>query len=135
MDGIPSRKPSVAAATVRVVAHIGAVIDPGNDDVRQFRQQPGYGEMHAIGWRAVDVIKAAGGLSHRQRAIQGQRVAGTAAVAFRGNYSDRAQRRECTLQGGQARRKITVVVAEQDAHAGICRFGVSAAPRLSGGVL
>ena len=48
------------ARVERVVAHVGAVVDAGDDQVGPVLEQPGERDVDAVGRRAVDVAKAVG---------------------------------------------------------------------------
>jgi len=67
------------------------MVDARDDQVRFFLQKPGNGKMHAIRRRAIDKVKTIGCLADDQRPVQGQGIAGAAAIAFRGNDCDLAQ--------------------------------------------
>ena len=46
----------------RVVAHVGTLVDAGDDEIGTVLEQPGKREMDAVGRRPVDVAVAVGGL-------------------------------------------------------------------------
>ncbi|KFB72586.1 MAG: hypothetical protein AW09_002234 [Candidatus Accumulibacter phosphatis] len=100
----------------RVVAHVGTHVDSRHHHVRKPVEHAGDGEMNTVGGRAIDVIETIGRAFERQGAIERQRVACPAAVAFGshdGNFSDIRQHARQMLD---PRSEITVIVTEQDPH-------------------
>ena len=87
----------------RVVAHIGAVIDARDDNIRALIEQAGHRDVNAVGWRAIDIEKATVGLAHRKRAIKGQGVGRTTAVPLRGNHGNRSELTEHPGERGDPR--------------------------------
>uniref|UniRef100_A0A0N4ZAR2 Transposase n=1 Tax=Parastrongyloides trichosuri TaxID=131310 RepID=A0A0N4ZAR2_PARTI len=74
-----------------VVAEVGGVVDAGHDNVGFEFKQSGQRQMHAIGRCTIHKIKTIAGLAQRQGTIQGQGIAGTAAIGLRCNDSQLAQ--------------------------------------------
>src|ERR1700757_3843136 len=72
--------------------------------------------MHAVGGRARDEVHSRLGLEDAQRHIEGERVAGTALVAIRGDDRHLGQRRESLAQPANAFGSKAVIVADQDFH-------------------
>ena len=102
----------------RVVAHVGAEIDAGNDHVGQLFEHAGHGQMHAIGGRAIDEEEAVGGTPQVQRPVQRQRIGGAAAVALGRHHGDLGQAGERSGQRLDTRSEVAVVVAEENARLG-----------------
>ena len=66
-----------------ILGGILAAIDAGQDQIGRRRHDMFQGHDHAIGRRAVDAPSAVLVPLHPQRIVDGQRIAGTAAVAIR----------------------------------------------------
>jgi hypothetical protein len=105
-----------------VVAEVGSVVDPGDDQVRAAADQAQLGEAHAVDRRAVrgvaDVAVAELDLLDGQRRAGRDAARGGAAVRVRGDHVeldplDLAQGAAGRLQAGG---RDAVVVGEQDAH-------------------
>jgi hypothetical protein len=115
IDGTPSRKAfgrrRDGTGVDRVVAHVGAEVDAGDDHIRQFVEHPGDRQMHAVGRRAVDVIEAVGRALQGKGAIERQGVAGAAAIAFGRDDGDVGDLGKRARQPLDSRREVTVVVA------------------------
>ncbi len=73
-------------------------------------------KMHAVGRRAIDVMKAVGSTPQLERTVQGQRIAGAAAVAFGGDHDNFGNLRQMLGKAGQTGRKIAIVITDQDTH-------------------
>ncbi len=100
----------------RVVAHVRAVVDAGDDQVRTLLQQPGDRHMDAIRGRAIDEVKPASRLAHRQWPAQGQRIRRARPVTFRRVDRDFREIGQDRGERLDARGEVAVVVADQDAH-------------------
>ncbi len=100
----------------RVVAHVRAEVDAGDDEVRQLVEEAGHRQVHAIGRRAVHEQEPVGGAPHRERAVERQRIGGAAAIALRRDHRDFAQIGQCIGEMRETRREVAVVVGEEDAH-------------------
>src|SRR5581483_7386974 len=105
------------AGVDRVVAHVGAEIHSGDDDIRCEIEQSGHRDVHAIGGCAVNGVVAIRGAAHHQRPVEGERVRGPRAVALRGDDRDLAEPRQGLRKQGDTRREVTVVVGDENFHA------------------
>ena len=99
-----------------VVAHVGAVVNARDHQVRRPVQQAGDGHVHAVGGRAIDEMEAVGCLAHRQRPAQRERVGRARTVALRREDDDFSQIGQRAGQRLDARRKITVIITDQYPH-------------------
>ena len=107
----------------RVVAHVGAEVDAGDDEVGREVEQAGDGDVHAVGRRAVHREVAVRRAAHGERPVEGQRVGGAGAVALGRDHGHLPQLAQGLGQQCNARREVAVVVRHQDAHAGILLGG------------
>jgi hypothetical protein len=101
-----------------VVAEIAAGIDAGNDHIRQLVEQPGEGQVHAVGRRAVHAVEVTDSALDVQRVHQRERVRGAAAITVRRDDSELvATGTQLLGQATQARGHTAIVVRQENAHA------------------
>ena len=72
--------------------------------------------MNTVGGRTVNIIKPVCRLLHLQRAVECQRIADAASVAFGSNDADIGKFRRHPRQNGYALRRVPVVIGNQDVH-------------------
>src|SRR2546423_638245 len=80
-------------------------------------KQPRDGQMHAIGRGTGDEIDTGLSLEYAKWHVQGQRIAGAAAVAIRGHHGDFGKRKKGLPEAPDALGTEAVVVADQDFQA------------------
>jgi hypothetical protein len=104
-----------------VVAHVGEVVDAGDDDVRLLRHQAGQRQMHAVGRRAGHAPGVFVEPLGAQRLVEGQRVACAGTVAIRRHHGDRvAGRAQVVGKHADARCIHAIIVADQYSHGNPC---------------
>ena len=104
------------ARVQRVVAKIGAVVDARHHNVVLEIEQAGDRQMHAVGGRAVDIVRIGVVARGAHRHIQRQRIARTAAVSIRCDDGDGAQGLDRKTKRRQALGSIAVVIGKQNLH-------------------
>ena len=104
------------AGVNRVVAHVGAVVDTRNHQVRPVTEQAGQRDVHTVRRRAIDETKAVGSGMHVQGGMQGQRIAFGAVVDLRCHNLHICNRFEGFIQGDDPRGLVAVVVANENFH-------------------
>ena len=106
-----------SAGINHVVAQVGGIVDAGHHDVRFQLQHAGDRHVHAVGRGAVNLPGLRIQLHHADRCIQGQRIAGAAAVAVGGDHQDLvAGLAQPGRKGTDAGGVDAVVVADQYPH-------------------
>src|SRR5512139_1352594 len=106
------------AGIQHVVTQVGAVVDPRHHHVvldlafEQARDR----EMDAVRGRAVHEVPALAVLGHAQGYVEGERVAGSAAIALGSDHGDLGKRLQRVDEALQALGAIAIVVADQDSH-------------------
>jgi len=101
------------ARVQHIVTQVGPTVDTGDHKIRSVLQQAGDREMYAIGRRPIDIIETVVELPHAQGRIQGERIAGGAAVAVRRHDGQAAERFQGGRQGSQSRCIDAIIVAEE----------------------
>jgi hypothetical protein len=100
-----------------VVAEVGGVVDARHHDVGFGFEHAGDGDVHAVGRRAVYAEAAGLELHHAHRAVEGEGVAGAAAVAVRRDHDHlMAGIAQARGEDADARGVDAVVVADKYAH-------------------
>ena len=98
------------------LAHVGAVIDAGDNHVGEVVEHAGDSKVYAVRRRAVDMVETVGRALQRERTIERQRIACTTAIPLGRHHRDLAKRAQGFGERRNTRGEITVVVADQDAH-------------------
>jgi hypothetical protein len=101
-----------------VVAHVGAVVDAGDDQIGAVTQQTRQRNVHAVRRRAVDIAKAVGRAVHVERRMQGQRIGLGAVVVLGSDHLNLGNVLERFMERHDARCLVAVVVGDQDFHGG-----------------
>src|SRR6185312_11864776 len=81
-------------------------------------------QVHAVGRRTGHIVDIRLALHHAQRYVEGQRVAGTAAIAIRGDNGELAQPRQRPAQLRDTFRAVAVIVTDEYFHAADCRQSI-----------
>ena len=96
-----------------VFAHVGAVVDAGDDHIGTGVEVAGQGEMDTVGGGAVHAPDVGAVFGDTERAFQGKRMTGPATIAVGG---DNGEAIHFMVQGigqaAQSRGKIAVVVGQ-----------------------
>ena len=100
----------------RVLAHVGALVDSGDDEVRALLEQARQRQVDAVGRRSVDVAKAVRGGVDREAAVERQRVRRAARVLLGRDDVEIAEPFARLDERGQPGSEVAVVVGDEDAH-------------------
>ena len=100
-----------------VLAHVGAVVDPGEHEIRLLRHEGIEREQHAVGRRPVHLVGAVAAACRPQRPVQRQRMRGRALLAIGSDDGHLPQLARGRRQETEAARQDSVIVADQDIHA------------------
>ena len=107
----------------RIVAHVGAAVDAGHDQIGTVVEKPRQGQMHAIRGRSAHHEDIFGSVGYRKRFIERERIA-RAAVVMLGRYDgNAAESAHFVGKRIDAGRHVAVVIADENMHASYRPFG------------
>src|SRR5687768_1363601 len=72
--------------------------------------------MHAVGGRALHVIDVRFGFADAQRHVEGEGIAGAAAIAIRRDHGEIAQALKRITQRDDAAGAVAIVIGDEDSH-------------------
>jgi len=93
-----------------VIAEVRTVVDAGDDQIMVMVEEAGDGHMDAVRRGTVDEIRVGRVLGRPQRHVQGQRVAGAAAIAVWSHDRDPSVRTDRIDQRREPLGPVTIVV-------------------------